>query len=231
MEPRISDAIVIIEPDQPGARPACIQERGETPILVLLLRQLLELGIDRVTLSVSRAHEHAVRPILAGHRGLPVCQMVAGPRQGPDSSAAAFYRCRRQLDASPLLVTRGSLLPEPGTWLAEMLESSASNAAVYCGNTPHAPSWACSVGLREGRIVANTPPTIDVRSESRVLSGTYALDKEFSAVLFRSLTSKREEQRREITLERAILEVLDEGVALAATKSEKTAWLCAEPQL
>ncbi|MGM0556658.1 MAG: hypothetical protein ACQEVA_09805 [Myxococcota bacterium] len=224
MNPRIQDAIVLIEPDRPGERPAAIHERGGTPILVLLLRQLLELGIDHVTVSASRADERAIRPVIAGHDHLPVCEMVAGPREGPDSSAAAFYRCRRQLDSIPLLVTRGSLLPEPGTWLDEMLDETASSAAVFPGDAPHRPSWSTSVALQEDRIVVRSPEALASSRDDFLLAGTYALDASFADALYRSLSSQTDAQRRMTALEAAILALVDEAHPLEAVKSAKIAW-------
>lgn len=130
--PKIRDAILLVA--GVGARlrpltetrPKCLIEINEVPLLIRLLRQLYEQGIEHVALATGYL-EPKIRACVAGHSNLPEVTICANPDYANTNNAASLLSALPEVAGRPFILCDGDILVRRSGWLKDLLADDRGN--------------------------------------------------------------------------------------------------------
>jgi choline kinase len=129
---RIRDAILLVA--GVGARlrpltdelPKCLLEVNQVPLLIRLLRQLHEQGIEHVALATGYL-EPKIRACVAGHSGLPEVTICSNPDYAETNNAESLRLAMPAVGGRPFILCDGDILVRRSGWLSRLLADPRGN--------------------------------------------------------------------------------------------------------
>lgn len=129
---KIHDAILLVA--GVGARlrpltdtqPKCLIEINGVPLLIRLLRQLHEQGIQHVALATGYL-EAKIRSCVAGHSNLPEVSFCPNPNYSETNNAASLLGALPAVAGRPFILCDGDILVRKSGWLKDLLADSRGN--------------------------------------------------------------------------------------------------------
>lgn len=107
-------------------RPKCLLEVGGEPLLLRLLRQLRELGIEHVVLATGYLPE-TIAAAVGGRPGLPRISFAHNPNFDSTNNAHSLLVALEHVEGRPFLLCDGDVLLGDTSWLGALARDAREN--------------------------------------------------------------------------------------------------------
>ncbi len=107
-------------------RPKCLLEVGGHSLLIRLLRQLHELGVERVVLATGYL-EHTLREAVENVDDLPEIRFAHNPNFQTTNNAESLKMAMPAVEGRPFLLCDGDVLLSDAGWLGELSRDPREN--------------------------------------------------------------------------------------------------------
>lgn len=129
---KIRDAILLVAGVGSRLRPLtdelpkCLLEVGGVPLLIRLLRQLHNHGIEHAVLATGYL-EPKIRACVAGYSGIPNITICNNPNYAQTNNAESLRMAMPPLHGRPFILCDGDILVKTSGWLGDLLAHEHDN--------------------------------------------------------------------------------------------------------
>ena len=198
-------------------RPKCLIEVAGTPLIVRLLRQLKEHGIERAFL-VTGYLSNMLPEHLAGVPGLPELHFVENDAYNTANNAESLRRAMHAMPVTSFLLCDGDILVRDDAWLRELITDPRPNVlAVLLQLQSRMGTEEMKVTMEPvdvpwfSRRVVALSKGINPRSAHGESAGVQVIGKDTFARLRQRLDNMTDDERKNLYYEDIFATLFDEG--------------------